>query len=161
MVVDAELRLAVVAGLPPSGAFADAERLLRDIAALEERRVDDADPSHPADPALRRLEAKLDLALQLLALALPQLSGPPPQAVRIGPHGVRVAADGTLGAQAVLRWQPADALPMGLQLPVRRMGRDGGMDFWAFEGLPPSLEDALSRHLFRLHRRALAAQRRT
>jgi hypothetical protein len=160
VVVDAELRVSVIDGELSPRSLVDAEQLLRDIAAIEERRGDELESGHALDPAVRRIEAKLDLALQLFAQALPQLGGPPPRPVRIGPAGVQLGVEVAVGDRAILRWQPADALPMCLQLPVRRVARDGGADVWAFEELPPSLEDALSRHLFRLHRRALAAQRR-
>lgn len=158
--VDARLRAAVVAGPPPHAALQEAERLLRDIASLEERRGDELDPAHPPDPALRRVEAKLDLALLLFAQALPQLAGPPPQALRIGVRGLRLPAQPALGDSAVLRWQPAEALPLCLHLPVNRQASNETHDWWAFGPLPGPLVDALSRHLFRLHRRELAAQRR-
>ena len=148
----------------PAGATDAAERLLRDLAMVEERRGEHEDPAHPPDPALRRLEAKLDLTLQLLAQALPALAGPPPRPVRLSAVGVRfegptgVAA--AVGSLAVLAWQPGDGLPLALHLPVTCLAQGGGRSWWRFDPLPPPLSDVLERHVFRLHRRWLAAQRR-
>ena len=147
-----------------AGATDAAERLLRDLAMVEERRGEHEDPAHPPDPALRRLEAKLDLTLQLLAQALPALAGPPPRPVRLSAAGVRfegptgVAA--AVGSLAVLAWQPGEGLPLTLHLPVTCLAQGGGRSWWRFDALPPSLADLLERHVFRLHRRGLAAQRR-
>jgi hypothetical protein len=110
------------------------------------------------------LEAKLDLTLQLLAQALPALAGPPPRPVRLSAVGVRfegptgVAA--AVGSLAVLVWQPGDGLPLALHLPVTCLAQGGGRSWWRFDPLPPALADLLERHVFRLHRRGLAAQRR-
>lgn len=151
------------APLPP-GAIEAAERLLRDLGMVEERRGEPEDATHPPDPALRRLEAKLDLTLQLLAQALPALAGPPPRAVRLSAVGVRfdgptgVTAAG--GALAVLAWQPGDGLPLTLHLPVTCLAQAAGRSWWRFDPLPPALAELLERHVFRLHRRELAAHRR-
>jgi hypothetical protein len=45
-------------------------------------------------------------------------------------------------------------------LPVRCLARQDETSWWAFEPLEPALADLLERHVFRLHRRWLAAQRR-
>lgn len=160
LALDAPLRLELRPGPPAPGARDAAERLLRDLAMIEDRRTDEADGSGAPDPALRRLEAKLDLTLQLLAAALPQLSGPAPQLVRIGSRGLRVATNPALPDAAVLRWQPGEGLPLCLELPLTRLARDATHDWWAFDALPEALDDALARHLFRLHRREVANQRR-
>lgn len=161
LALDVVLRCALHHGPLPAGAHEAAERLLRDVAMIEERRADEAEATGANDPALRRLEAKLDLTLQLLAGALPQLAGPAPRTVRIGARGLRLAANPALPAAAVLRWQPAEGLPLCLELAMTRVAQAEGRDWWAFEALPAALEDALSRHLFRLHRREVATQRRT
>ncbi|WP_397607473.1 PilZ domain-containing protein [Silanimonas sp.] len=157
-------RLRVQPGPPPAGSAEGVERLLRDLAMMEERRGESDDPAHPPDPALRRLEAKLDLTLQLLAQALPALAPPPPRAVRLSARGLRIdasAADAeVVDAPATLAWQPGDGLPLLAYLPVRRLARQGDTSWWAFEPLEPALADLLERHVFRLHRRWLAAQRR-
>jgi hypothetical protein len=148
--------------LPP-GAAEQAERLLRDLATMEERRVEVEDVHHPADPALRRLEAKIDLTLQLLLQALPQLSPTNWVPVMLSVRGLRVDAligEATKNETATLTWQPSDTLPLSVQLPLRRIATDAERSWWAFDALDPALNDALERHVFRLHRRWLAAQRR-
>ena len=161
--VDAIARVALVPGPLPEGALDDAERALRDLATIEDRRGDEGEPSSPGDAAWRRLEAKLDLTLLLLARALPALRGPRPLPIRLGAAGLRLdrgaSAPDDVAATAVLQWQPADALPVLLHLPVRRVGAEGGLAWWAFEPLAAALDDALERHVFRLHRRSLALRR--
>lgn len=158
-----QARMQLLPAPAPPGAAEAAERLLRDLAMVEERRGEPEDPAHPPDPALRRLEAKLDLTLQLLAQALPALAGPGPRSVRLSARGVRFdAAPGMAaaeGAIAVLAWQPGEGLPLALHLPVRCLAQVGGRSWWCFEALEPGLADLLERHVFRLHRRALAARR--
>lgn len=159
-----QARMQLLPAPAPPGATEAAERLLRDLAMVEERRGEPEDPTHPPDPALRRLEAKLDLTLQLLAQALPALAGPAPRAVRLSARGLRFdAAPGVAaaeGAIAVLAWQPGEGLPLALHLPVRCLAQAAGRSWWRFEALEPGLADLLERHIFRLHRRALAALRR-
>lgn len=159
-----QARMALVPLPLPVGAADAAERLLRDLAMVEERRGEPEDAAHPPDPALRRLEAKLDLTLQLLAQALPGLAGPPPRPVRLSALGVRfdgpagaAAADGAL---AVLAWQPGEGLPLTVHLPVRCLAQSDGSSWWRFDPLPTGVAELLERHVFRLHRRELAAQRR-
>jgi len=157
-------RVRVQSGPPEQGSAEAAERLLRDLAMMEERRAEADDPAHPTDPALRRLEAKLDLTLQLLSQALPALAPPPPRAVRLSARGVRIeasAADASIAdGVATLAWQPGDGLPLLAHLPVRCLAHRTDASWWAFEPLEPALADLLERHVFRLHRRWLAAQRR-
>lgn len=161
---DLAARLRIQPGPPPTGSTEAAERLLRDLAMMEERRAESDDSAHPADPALRRLEAKLDLTLQLLAQALPALAPPPKRAVRLSARGLRIddaAIDAALAdGPATLAWQPGEGLPLQAHLPVRCVAREGERSWWAFEPLEPAVADLLERHVFRLHRRCLAAQRR-
>ena len=68
------------------------------------------------------------------------------------------------GGPVVLRLQPSDALPEALQIPAHVLSVDaidGAPRAWLrFDPLPPGLEALLERHLFRLHRRAVAERRR-
>lgn len=157
-------RMRIQPGPPPAGSAEGAERLLRDLAMMEERRGESDDPAHPPDPALRRLEAKLDLTLQLLAQALPALAPPPPRAVRFSARGVRIEGSPQEPAlpegPATLVWQPGEGLPLLAHLPIRRLAGQRHATWWAFDALEPATADLLERHVFRLHRRWLAAQRR-
>jgi hypothetical protein len=143
----------------PEGAREAALQVLAAIAVVEDRRGDDGGPASDTGLAIRRLEAKLDLTLLLLARLLPELQVPSPREARLGVRGLRLDGPVPAGPAAVLHWQPADWLPVTVQLPLRRMGAAGGSSWWAFETLGGGLEDALERHIFRLHRRWRAGQR--
>jgi hypothetical protein len=84
--------------------------------------------------------------------------------VRLSARGLRIeasAADAEVAdTPATLAWQPGDGLPLLAHLPVRCLARQDETSWWAFEPLEPALADLLERHVFRLHRRWLAAQRR-
>lgn len=151
-----EGRWEVRAAAPPEGAQEAAARLLRELSVLEERRAEGDE--HAPDPALRRIEAKLDLALELLGRLLPELATLPRQRARLGARGLAFDAPQPAEGRASLVWQPSDALPASLVLPVCAVAPADGRR-WAFEALTPELTDQLERHVFRLHRRWLAAQR--
>lgn len=156
--VETPLRLRVIVGCLPAGALDQAERVLQWITVIEERRGEDGEQA--AGPALRRIEAKLDLALHLLAQALPDPGTLPLQTVRISPRGLRLEATDVGADRALLHWQPSDGLPVSLKLPVRLLGKEGGHHCdWAFDALGPALEEAIERQVFRLHRRWRAQQR--
>ena len=158
---DIHARVGIAVGEPAPGSLDEAERVLRDIATVDERRGEESDPSHTADPALRRVEAKLDLTLRLLSQALPGLQGPAFHAVRLSAHGLRIdAAEPWPEQGATLRWQPADWMPICLSLPVTPLARTTTQSWWAFQPLGESLADVVARHVFRLHRRWLATHRR-
>ena len=154
-------RVAILPGAPPPGALESAERLLLDIAATEERRAEPDDGTGAGDPAYRRLEAKLDLALQLLAQALPNVNALALRSVRLAAAGIAIDAPLPVPVgPAHLAWQPSEALPLSLHLPVRAVDGPERSAVWAFGPLPTGLQEALERHVFRMHRRALAASRR-
>lgn len=144
-----------------------AETLLRAMAIVEDgTRPDENEPAH--DNALRRIEAKLDLLTALVANVAPP-SADPVHPLRWSARGARLPVAAPLPAQArgLFRVQPADWLPSTLQLPavVLACGPDGSaggahVAWLRFEPMGPALEAALERHLFRVHRRAVAESRR-
>jgi len=164
--------LALLAPLPETrqrAALARAEALMRALALLDEARADEAE-SPDGDPALRRLEAKLDLLVGMVG-ALMQRDQPadPLRALHWSARGAMVelgdAPAATVGDAVVLRLQPSDTLPEALLLPAHVLAVDstdaGNPRAWLrFDPLPPALEALLERHLFRLHRRAVAERRR-
>jgi hypothetical protein len=147
-----------------------AEALLRALAVLEDSRADESDDRGATDPAVRRLEAKVDLLVGLVgSLLLRDAPADPPRVVRWSARGAAIelpAIDPGLvpGGGAQLRVQASDALPETLQLPARVLAIEpspAGRRVWlAFDDLPPALEAMLERHLFRVHRRAIAVSRR-
>ena len=147
-----------------------AEALLRALAVLEDSRADESEERGPADPVLRRMEAKVDLLLGLVGHLLQR--DQPADPTRILQWSIRGAAvelpavEAALvpGASAVLRLQPSDALPEAMLLPVQVLAVEpcpAGRRLWlGFDALPATLESLLERHLFRVHRRAIADSRR-
>lgn len=146
-------------------ALARAETLMRALALLDDARADDVD-TNDGDPALRRLESKVDLLVGMMG-ALLQRDQPadPLRALHWSARGAMVelgdAEMPSPGDALVLRLQPSDTLPDALLLPAHVLTVEAGERAWLrFDPLPPALEALLERHLFRLHRRAVAERRR-
>jgi len=109
---------------------------------------------------LERLEAKLDLALHLLARALEP--GPPPttRSVVLSPLGVewndeQAPAAGTL---VILELRPSAHLPLTLRLPAVAREPLPGQARVSLVDLPEALDDALHQFVFRRHRQAIRAR---
>lgn len=148
-----------------------AESLLRSIALVEDGRSDDHDERNESSQQLARLEAKLDLSLQLIGRLVRQQSDSLPlRPVRWSRRGIRLQVGprngSAAGTHGVVRLQPSDWLPESVDLPVEVMAEAadgaGAHYLWLrFSALGDSLEMALERHLFRVHRRQVADSRRT
>lgn len=147
------------------------DALLRAIAVVEDSRNDDGEERGTQELAMQRVEAKLDLLTSLVAtLVNRQEHHDRPQPMRWSALGVCLAVDpataaaATPGTDGVFRVQPCDWLPETLQLPatvLANVADDSGHHLWLrFQPLPPVLASALERHLFRVHRRAIAESRR-
>lgn len=149
-------------------ALARGEALMRALALVDETRGDEGDEPG-ADPAVRRLEAKVDLVIGLVG-ALLQRDQPadPVRPLHWSARGAAVSVEPqaapAIGAPVTLRLQPSDTLPEALHLPACVLAVEADADaaraFLRFDPLPASLETLLERHLFRLHRRAVAERRR-
>jgi len=147
-----------------------AENLLRSIALVEDGRPEDHDERGDSSQQLARLEAKLDLTLQLMGrLVRQQADALPLRPLRWSRRGIRLQMgprNGSQpGTQGVVRLQPSDWLPEYVDLPVEVAAEAadgaGGHFLWLrFTGLGDGLEMALERHLFRVHRRQIADSRR-
>ena len=143
-----------------------AEGLLRALAVVEDSgRNEEADPH--IDAAFRRLEAKIDLLTALVAGFASSHSTDTVRAVRWSARGVRLVTDtaAAAGMPGVFRMQPAEWLPSPLVLPATVVAVESAVAspqaLWLrFDPLGPALEAALERHLFRVHRRAVAESRR-
>ncbi len=109
---------------------------------------------------LERIEAKLDLALHLLARALEAGAPPPSRPVKITPVGAEWddPAPPRTGAALVLELRLSQALPLTVQLPAFAQAAPSGMVRADFSGLPPDLEDVLHQFVFRRHRQAIRAK---
>lgn len=154
-----------------AGQLQQAEALLRGLAQVEDLRGEDSGEEKRGElPQLaQRMDAKLDLLLVLLGRLVRQSAHAlPAQPLRWSVRGLRLAV-AEAGAPAVggtgtVRLQPSEWLPDDLELPVTVAASavvDGQAWLWLrFRPLPASLEDVLERHLFRMHRREVAARRR-
>lgn len=140
-----------------------AESLLRTMGHLDDAFNDDSELS--SDPVVQRLEAKVNLVLRIVA-DLARRDRLPNTEVRWSRRGVAlVQADpieaGSLGR---IKISLGAQSPLPLELPVRVLTCDrvatGHRLRLRFEPSRPALETAIERHLFRLHRRALARRNR-
>lgn len=161
-----ELPLEVIAS-DARGRQAQAESLLVSLARLEDLRKEDGEDH--GDPLLaQRIDAKLDLILALVGHIVHRSNAMPLRRLRWSRHGLRVDFDGdqglATGAALVLKLQPADWLPDHLELPavvLEQAALPGGQRLWlGFSDLRLGLSEAIDRHLFRVHRRQIAEQRR-
>ncbi len=167
---DALLPAAFLAG--SQARSAQAETLLVGLAQVEDLRADDTGEEKRGELPLlaQRLDAKLDLVLMLLGRLVRQSSPALPlTTLRWSGRGLRLQ----LPAGSVLpspdtggtvHLQPADWLPDDLELPVLVSATAANAEaawLWLrFPALPAGLEDAMGRHLFRMHRRQVADARR-
>lgn len=144
-----------------------AERLLRSTAGAETAAPEDSEHG-PQDAALQRMEAKIDLALELLGRMLaaeqPQSAPRPARWSRLGAQ-VLASSERTPGSRHLLSLQLPTGLNLPLRLPVEVLAseprEDGQIALWlAFSPVSAGLEAALERFLFRQHRRQIAAHRR-
>ena len=147
------------------GRQAQAAALLSGLAQVEDLRKDDGGEEHGDLPLLaQRMDAKLDLILALLGRLARQVDALPECDLRWSRHGLRIdlpeRPDLATGTAVLVRLQPADWLPDHLELPATVIEVIGTRVWVAFADLRPDLVEALDRHLFRLHRRQVAEQRR-
>ncbi|NZA27904.1 PilZ domain-containing protein [Luteimonas sp. SJ-92] len=156
---------------PAPGRLPQAEALLAGLAQVEDLRKDDSGEERGELPLLaQRMDAKLDLMLMLIGRMVSRSSDALPlRALRWSHRGARLDAPARSGIAAgdagVLHLQPSEWLPDHLELPVAVLAEtaaDGGMQrVWLrFGEFPAGLSDALEKHLFRLHRKQIAASRR-
>lgn len=148
-----------------------AEHLLRSIALVEDSRgAEDSEDRSEGNLQIQRLEARLDLALMLLGQLMRQHTPTLPlRPLRWSKRGLRLELGQRIGAhvgsQGIVRLQPSDWLPDVIELPVEVVGEaannTGGHYLWLqIHTQGDALDMALERHLFRLHRRQIAATRR-
>nr|WP_255692091.1 PilZ domain-containing protein [Luteimonas sp. XNQY3] len=151
------------------GRQSQAITLLQGLAQIEDLRKDDGSEEHGDLPLLaQRMDAKLDLILALVGRLAMRADGLPERPLRWSRTGLRVdldaAEDLVPDTRVLVRLQPVEWLPDHLELPATVIAREAlarGTRVWlAFAELTPGLVEALDRHLFRLHRRQVAEQRR-
>lgn len=144
---------------------ADRDVMTRE-AALLLTAINQMEASHDQDGGgqdnrrLDRIEAKLDLALHLLARALQPAAAAPARMVRLSAEIVewedtRAPEQGTA---LILELRPSDALPLTLKLPAEALPSTGYLARARFTALPEALDEALVQFVFRRHRQAIRAK---
>lgn len=145
---------------------AGASRVLRALAALEDTARDSAEEASPLHQEIHRLEGKLDLVMSMMAdLTAERLALPPNYKLTLRANGLNWLeqptgldlASGEVGL-AVIYLYPG--LPLAVRLPAKVVDGDNDCPALVFEGLTAETRNALERHVFRHHRRAVARARR-
>ncbi|MBI5329550.1 MAG: PilZ domain-containing protein [Betaproteobacteria bacterium] len=109
---------------------------------------------------LERVEAKLDLALYLLARGLAAGAPATPRPIRLEASKVEWedASPPAMGAAVVLEVVLSDSLPLPVRLPGEASAARDGVARMRFSGFIPELEDALYQFIFRRHRQAIRSR---
>lgn len=135
-------------------------------AALLLAAVNQMESSHEMDSGggetrrLDRLEAKLDLALHLLARTLEPNPPPAGRMVKLGAEGAEWDDETPPGEgrPLVIDLRPSEHLPLTLKLPAVALAPRPGLARARFSDLTESLTDALTQFVFRRHRQAIRAR---
>lgn len=143
------------------------ESLLQSLAVIEDGPRSE-EPEQPGEHALQRLEAKVDLLMTLVAGLCADQYNDPIQSLQWSARGAALSVPMPLavGCGGWFRVRPADNLPSPLVLPATVLACDGSAPdgstrVWLrFGPISQGLQAALERHLFRVHRRAVAESRR-
>ena len=141
------------------------QRLLRE-AALLLAALNQMEGTHEMEGGgtdnrrMERLEAKLDLALHLLARTLEPGAAPPIRNVVLSP--LAVTWDDTqapaAGTPLLLELRPSELLPLTLRLPALAEAPQQGQARARLGKLSEALDDALHQFVFRRHRQAIRAR---
>ncbi|HET6804158.1 MAG TPA: PilZ domain-containing protein [Frateuria sp.] len=135
---------------------------LASVAALEERRADNADDDSPVMQELLRLDAKLNALIDMIGRATLSADPLPPRyPLRFNAIGAVLPAALVPSGEALLLRLRFDACPtVPLELPARAERRfDDGRVFVAFHALGDGVAASLERFVFRHHRRKVAGAR--
>ncbi|MDP1697195.1 MAG: PilZ domain-containing protein [Xanthomonadaceae bacterium] len=134
------------------------------VSAVEEHRSDGTDDETGGAGELVRLDAKVNLLLELVQRLVARDQMPPARlAVRFNAHGLSIERPANLaGAQWVTVYIHLDACrAMPLELPAQVVVLpDQAQVLLAFQDIGPAIEEALDRLVFRYHRRQIAIDRR-
>jgi hypothetical protein len=136
-------------------------RLLRQLDLLEQQTAEPGE-GHGAGQELARIEAKLDLLLDLVGGLLARQTGAPAAVtVRISADGLQWPASGqvpAVGALGEVRLALRPELPHPLCLPVRIVAAGAWVEAEFLE-LGEALVEMLEKTVFRYHRRQVAQAR--
>lgn len=149
---------------------ARAEGLLHTVALLEEPFEEHDEEHTTPDPALQRLDAKLNITIELLS-AIESRHRPLPDPLPLiwSRHGMAITiADPSLlvpGVDTVLSLYLLPWLPIPVEVPSQVVAMEeqkpqSSRLWFAFRISSPGFLAALERQLFRRHRRLVAGMRR-
>ncbi len=135
-------------------------------AALLLNALNQMESSHEMDAGgaenrrLDRIEAKLDLALYLLARRLETDSALTLHDVHLTPTGAQWPdpSPPAAGRMLMVEFQPSETLPLSLRLPAIALEPGTNQACVSFEGLSEALDEALYQFVFRRHRQAIRAR---
>lgn len=133
------------------------------VSALMDKRSESTEDDSPMTQEVARLDAKLNVLMEIVnRLLLPQAGLPPRIPVRFNGAGAALpsATLPAVGEPVLLKlhFDACRALP--LELPgVRVAGPDEAHGFIAFEGLSEAVREGIERLVFRQHRRQVAEAR--
>lgn len=135
------------------------------VAAVEEHRTESSEEESALGVDLLRLDAKLNLLLELMQrMAARDRELPARRALRLNAHGIALPADAaapTPDSMVVVCIHLEACRAMPLELVARVMALpDPGWILLAFVEQGAAMEEALDRLVFRYHRRQVAIERR-
>jgi hypothetical protein len=145
------------------------ERLLRCEHLLAEQGSDRSDDERDLDAGLLRIEIKLDMLLDLVAVLVGKENRrPDPCRVRLAAGGLEWLETGqppNSGDAVWVHLYPDPRLPAPLQLPVTILEvvseKNGCRVLAHFEPLAEGVQDRIEKLIFRHHRRQVAQSRPT
>lgn len=143
------------------------EHVLRYAGMLAEQIRDKADEESETDTALLRLDAKVNLLLEMLAnLDRHKRNIPDATQVRLSAAGVEWRGQGAMPAEGDRVWVDLyidDRIPEAIRLPalVLRVSEEGSDTLICarFEEIGEPVRDRLEKMIFRHHRRLVAQSR--
>ena len=159
--------------LPDGAALAgmnqETQQVLVADASLDEQRPHTdkkSDEEHELAEDLQRVEFKVNVLIQLVARLLNREGElPPVRSFRLYSAGVEwlAAGEAAPSGAGLVSLHVSRNFPQPLLLPGRVLGQhadgEGSWVRFVFEGLTPSVTDALERLVFRHHRRLVAGTR--
>jgi hypothetical protein len=138
--------------------------VLRALASLDERRVDNGDDDNPLMQELVRMDSKINVLLEIVdRFLIPAALLPAQQPVRFNALGVVVPQTLLPSSERLLvrlHFDACRALPLELPAALDRIF-DDGTAFVSFCHSSEMVEDGLERFVFRHHRRKVAEARQS
>lgn len=143
----------------------DANLTVLNLVAAVEGRAETPDEDSASGAELGRLDAKLNLLLELVQLLVVRVHQPPPRRwVRLNAQGIAFEAEALYRApdaavRVRIHLDACRAMPLEFPARVVRLAEPGRV-LLAFVEPGAAIEEAMDRLVFRHHRRKVAIERR-